>query len=108
MSEYISIRDEVLARLTEEMPTLRERFGVRQLRLFGSVSRSEDTPDSDIDLLYIFNPDSETYDNLFDLHEYLTELFGREVDLISEEWSHAGFLRIALRDAKTIQAAEGI
>jgi predicted nucleotidyltransferase len=35
----------------EEILRLGERFGVRNIRVFGSVARDEATPDSDLDLL---------------------------------------------------------
>ena len=100
----MSIRQTVLETLEHEYPYLQERFGLVQLRLFGSVSRGEDTEGSDIDLLYIFKPEYETYQNLFALHEYLTELFGRKVDLVSEEWSGERFLSVVLQDAVTCSA----
>ena len=100
----MSIRQMVLETLEHEYPYLQEKFGLVQLRLFGSVSRSEDTEESDIDLLDIFKPEYETYQNLFALYEYLTELFGRKVDLVSEEWSGERFLSVVLQDAVTYSA----
>jgi predicted nucleotidyltransferase len=35
-------------------PRLSERFGVRNIRVFGSVARREATPDSNLDLLVDF------------------------------------------------------
>jgi predicted nucleotidyltransferase len=35
----------------EEIVQLGERFGVRNIRVFGSVARGDATPDSDLDLL---------------------------------------------------------
>ena len=95
----MSVRQSILETLRREFPYLQERFGLVQLRLFGSVSRGEDTADSDIDLLYIFKPEYDTYHNTFALHEYLTDLFGRKVDLVSEEWSGERFLSYALPDS---------
>lgn len=95
----MSVKQEVLEILRREFPYLQEQFGLVQLRLFGSVSRGEDTDTSDIDLLYIFRPEYDTYHNTFALHEYLTALFGRKVDLVSEEWSGERFLSHALCDS---------
>ncbi|HJJ36271.1 MAG TPA: nucleotidyltransferase domain-containing protein [Methanocorpusculum sp.] len=103
----MTIRQEVIERLTAEYPYLAKEFGIRELHLFGSVSRGEDTSDSDIDLLYSFEPAFETYHNLFRLHEHLTSLFGRKIDLVSLEWSGDRFLSIALRDAVSCSAAGG-
>jgi len=102
----MSIKPHVLIILEREYPYLQKRYGVRQLRLFGSVSRAEDTKESDIDLLYILTPERDTYDNLFDLHEYLENLFGRKVDLVSEEWGGERFLKCVMKDA-VLCAAKG-
>ena len=105
MTEYVSIKEEVMQKLAENLEDIKSRFGITQLRLFGSVARGEDTAESDIDLLYVFSPDAATYDNLFDLHEYLTGLFGRNVDLVSEKWSGERFLHSALHDAYIIMSS---
>lgn len=98
MPEYQGIKPQVIARLEENADYIKKEFGIETLRLFGSVSREEDTPDSDIDLLYTFTPAKETYDNLFDLHTYLVGLLGRDIDLVSEEWSSARFLACVHKD----------
>ena len=95
----MSIQQDVIAALKREYPYLKKRYGLTQLRLFGSVARGEDTENSDIDLLYTFEPGMATYDNLFELPEYLETLFGRKVDLVSERWSGERFLACALTDA---------
>ena len=86
MSEYVSIRDDVVKKLEEHLPEIRERFGIEMLGLFGSVSRGEDTADSDIDILYRFKTGIKTYHAMLDLADYLEELFGRPVDLTAVEW----------------------
>lgn len=102
MTEYTSIKDEVLRKLQENLPDIQRRFGILELRLFGSVSRGDDTKSSDVDILYVFREGEATYDNLFSLHEYLTDLFGRRVELVSEKWSGERFLKSALKDAVSI------
>ena len=63
--------------------------GVKQIALFGSVVRGEDTPGSDIDVLVKLKPRSERPPlGLFkwiELEEELGERLSRKVDLISEE-----------------------
>lgn len=41
----------ILQRLTEIKPQLEEAYGVIELALFGSFSRGEQTPESDIDIM---------------------------------------------------------
>jgi predicted nucleotidyltransferase len=58
------------------------KWKITQIEAFGSVLRDDFRPDSDIDLLVTFEPDSGT--SLFDIVEMqdeLTSLAGRKVDL---------------------------
>ena len=82
MSEYTSIRNDVLSKLEAHLCEIRERFGVKTLGLFGSVSRGEDTPDSDIDILFTFEDGKVSFSSLIYLEIYLKELLGRDIDLI--------------------------
>ena len=49
--------------------------GIRQLGLFGSYIRNEQTEQSDIDILIDFDPEKETFDNYMAVYELLEELF---------------------------------
>jgi predicted nucleotidyltransferase len=48
-------RDELLAILRANEPSLRKQFFVRSLALFGSVARGQTGPRSDVDLLVEFD-----------------------------------------------------
>lgn len=59
------------------------RWKVTEFSLFGSVLRDDFRPDSDVDVLVTFAPDSRV--SLFDLvrmEDELKSLFGRDVDLV--------------------------
>jgi uncharacterized protein len=49
-------RDELLAELRAQLPYLRETYHITTLGLFGSYARNEQTPDSDVDLVYELEP----------------------------------------------------
>jgi predicted nucleotidyltransferase len=83
--------DETLRLLSDRMPEMRQRFGVRDLAIFGSVARNEARPDSDLDLLVEF-ADRPSFDNYMGLRLYLQELFGVRIDLAT-----AGALRKEIR-----------
>lgn len=83
MTKYASIREDVLRKMAKHMPEIRERFGVKSLALFGSVSHAEDTPNSDVDILYEFLPGEATLAHLVDLGDFLEEVFHRKVDLVA-------------------------
>ena len=87
MTEYLSIREETLRCLEENLSEIRMRFGIETIGIFGSVSRGEDTPESDVDVLYRFADDeSVTTDMFLAFADYLETLFGRHVDLVSIDY----------------------
>ncbi|RXT02750.1 nucleotidyltransferase family protein [Ammoniphilus sp. CFH 90114] len=57
--------------------------GAYDVRVFGSISRGEETDNSDIDLLVNFEPGRSLFD-LIELKDELEELLGIRVDIISE------------------------
>lgn len=87
MTEYFSIREETLRRLEENLSEIRERFGIETIGIFGSVSRGDDTPESDVDVLYRFADDeSVTTDMFLAFADYLETLFERHVELVSIDY----------------------
>ena len=50
-------------------------IGIREVGLFGSYVRNEQTEKSDIDILIDFDPDKETFDNYMAVYELLEKLF---------------------------------
>ena len=58
------------------------RHHASRVRLFGSVARGEERPDSDIDLLVDFGQDSSLFD-LMRMKRELQELLGHPVDVVS-------------------------
>ena len=85
-AEYVSIRESVLGKLERNLPEIQRRFGVDTLGIFGSVSRGEDTAESDVDVLYRFDEEHGRLSDIVGLHDYLVQLFGRELDLVSVEY----------------------
>jgi len=69
-----------------------QQWKITELAVFGSILRDDFRPDSDIDFLVTFAPDSHW--SLFDLvamEHQLEDMLGREVDLVmkkSVEQSH--------------------
>ncbi len=62
-----------------------EGYGVQRIGLFGSFVRGENKSDSDIDLLVDFQREKKTLHNLVNLGDYLENLFGRKVDLVTPQ-----------------------
>lgn len=60
-------------------------FGVERIGLFGSFVRDEQTESSDIDFLVHFSKGLKNIHNLVGLGDFLEELMGRKVVLITNE-----------------------
>lgn len=54
------------------------------MSVFGSVARGDAGPASDIDLLFVLEPDARLGFALFDLEAELVEIFDRPVDRCRE------------------------
>lgn len=74
--------ESILKTLEENSNTIRN-LGVRQLGVFGSCARGEQTETSDLDFLVEF--DDPTFDNYFDLKFFLEKLFDSQVDLVIKD-----------------------
>ena len=77
-------RNDILAALATLQQTLRQEYKVRKIGLFGSYSRDEQRPDSDIDLLVEFTDDADLFD-LAELKYYLEEKLHHPVDIVPEK-----------------------
>ena len=73
---------EIEAILRKHKEELRERFGVRSIAIFGSYARGEETELSDVDILVEF--EGPIGWEIIDLKDYLEELLGLPVDLITK------------------------
>jgi predicted nucleotidyltransferase len=72
---------------TDSIAALCERYGVRELSVFGSVLRDDFTSESDIDFLVTFRDDDQGpwMGKLIRMEDDLRALLGREVDLVPKE-----------------------
>lgn len=89
-----------------ELANLCERYGVKELSLFGSAVRGEMRPDSDIDVLVEFDPAARIGIFKFEsLVEGLEALVGRKVDLVTKRGLKPWVRPEVLREARVIYAA---
>ena len=78
---------ENLRQKRDQILRITESYGARNVRIFGSVARGEESPESDLDLLVDLEPDR----NLLDLSHLiidLQDLLGRKVDVVEPEGLH--------------------
>ena len=81
--EYIDI-------IREHAQELHRQFGITSIRLFGSVARGEQHEGSDVDLFVTMPP---KFYNLVLAAQYLEDLLGCPVDLISDHDNLRPFFR---------------
>jgi len=61
------------------------KLGIKDIGLFGSYVRNEQTEKSDIDILIDFFPEKENYDNYLALYVMIEKLFEDErVDIVTK------------------------
>ena len=69
-----------------QLVELCRKWKVTELSLFGSILRDDFGPDSDVDVLVVFQPDAPwSMWNLMDMKAELEALFDRPVDLVEKE-----------------------
>ena len=87
----------------DDIIALCEKYPIRRLSLFGSVLRDDFGPDSDVDVLVEFEPNSGM--SLFDMGEIqmdLMELIGRDVDLKTPGFLGKGIYENVMRSRVTL------
>lgn len=81
---------------------LAKEYGARRIRIFGSVARGEERPDSDIDFLVDFPKGYDLFAQRLALAEKLQELTGRVVDIIPEHELNRHLHHIILQEAVSL------
>ena len=91
--------NEIIQFLKENKSYIREHFHCIEIGLFGSFARNEQTIQSDIDILVVFETETP---NLFDieleLKQYLQKHFYREVDVCTKKWIKPIFKPLVLKE----------
>lgn len=95
----VQTKEDVFTLLRQSGAHLR-RFGVGRLSVFGSFARGEPTDESDVDILVEFESGQTTFDNFMALAEFLEELFGRKVDLLTPDSLNPRFGHHILEEAE--------
>jgi uncharacterized protein len=89
----------------ERLAAIADRYGIAELRIFGSRARGTARPDSDIDILYTLQPGRRLGWEIEQLTDELGELFGRNVDLVSMRALHPLLRESVLAEARQMYAA---
>ena len=61
------------------------KFGVKNIGLFGSYVRNEQSDNSDIDLLVDFQPEKENFDNFMAVYDLVETIFkGHRIEVVTK------------------------
>jgi hypothetical protein len=84
-----------------EIIKIADRYGVHNIRIFGSVAKETERPDSDVDFLV----DLDKGRSLLDIGGMaidLQQLLGRKVDIVTEKGLHWYIKETILNEAKPL------
>jgi predicted nucleotidyltransferase len=84
MAEKTNTKSLIFHRILNEQKQL-AFYGVKNIGLFGSFARGDQTPLSDIDILVEFLPEKHTFDNFMEVAFLLEEILERKVELVTPE-----------------------
>jgi predicted nucleotidyltransferase len=82
-----------------------DKYGIAELKVFGSRARGTARPDSDIDVLYSLRPGHKLGWDIEQLAEELGSVFGQKVDLVSLRALHPRLKPAVLAEARPLYAA---
>ena len=91
----------LVSRKREDILQIAQKYGARNVRIFGSVIHGEDNARSDIDVLVNFDSGRSLLDHVA-LMQDLEELLGRKVDVVSEKALHWYIRDRVLKEAKPL------
>ena len=77
----VTTKEEVMQVLRDEMPLLRERYGITRIALFGSFAQGSPREDSDVDI--VVDASRPLGLKFFELSDYLASRLGRMIDLLT-------------------------
>lgn len=82
-----------------------DKYGIAELKVFGSWARGTARPGSDVDVLYTLRPGRKLGWEIEQLADELGNLLGHDVDLVSLRSLHPRIKPAVLAEARPLYAA---
>lgn len=81
-------KENVLDILRESKPHLNEKFKIAELGLFGSYSTGDNSPESDIDIIYLLEDGTKLgMKDIYELEEFIKEILKIDkLDLVNKKY----------------------
>lgn len=96
--EGCAVLCEVLKAKRDLIVKIGGKHGIYNIRVFGSVARFEDGPNSDLDLFVEINPERSLFD-LIGFKNELEDMLGISVDVVTENAIHWSIKQAILDEA---------
>ena len=80
----VTSRDDILNLINTKKDDI-SKLGITRVGLFGSFSRGDQNPQSDIDLLVEFDKNKKSFKNYMNFVKLTENLFGRDVEVVTPE-----------------------
>jgi hypothetical protein len=80
----MSKKEEIIGKINAENAFIKEKYHVKNIGVFGSVARGEETEKSDVDILVEFEKPIGFFE-FIRLENYLSKILGRKVDLVTKK-----------------------
>lgn len=77
----------------DQIAQICRKHGVRKLDVFGSATADEFGPESDVDVVVVFEGEEHLFNRFFRLESDLHELFQRPIDLMTDRSIQNPYLR---------------
>ena len=91
---------EIIQYLKDNKNLFRKKFHCSEIGLFGSFARNENSANSDVDIVVVFQPNTpDLYDVELQLKEFLSKKWNRKVDICSKKWINPIFKKSILEEA---------
>lgn len=87
--------------IKEKVSPIFKEYGIKRARLFGSVSRGEYTPQSDIDILISLGKPMGMFAYIHMVRE-IEEKLGKKVDIVTEKSMNKFIKPYIMKDLKNI------
>jgi len=93
---------EIKRQLQALKPTLKERFKVETIDIFGSYAKEEQTEKSDLDILVTYSEPVSLF-TVYDLKQYLKRRLRIKVDVVSKEFLNKHIKEQVLKEAVAVR-----
>jgi len=93
--------EEIRAKINKTMPSIKAKYHIKQLGIFGSFVRNEQTEESDVDILVEFDSPIGFFD-FVRLERQLSETLNKKVDLVSKKALKSAIREEVLKEIKYV------